>query len=71
MLTPSGETLSLILAPQDDVRFWVIQSKTDEGWSTSVIDGKVQKFSVKPAEAIAVSALGLTGILSKPAIYSE
>ena len=71
VLTPSGETLSLLLAPQDDVRFWVIQSKTDEGWSTSVIDGKVQKFSVKPAEAIAVSALGLTGILSKPAIYSE
>ena len=71
VLTPSGETLSLRIAPQDDVRFWVIQSKTDEGWSTSVIDSKVQKVSLKPAEAIAVSALGLTGILSTPAIYSE
>ncbi len=71
VLTPTGETLSLRIAPQDDIRFWVIQSKIDEGWSTSVIDSKVQKLSVKPAEAIAVSALGLTGILSKPAIYSE
>ena len=71
VLTPSGDQLLIRLAPQNSIRFWVVQSKSGSEWSTLVADGKSQTIRVDSAGAIAISALGKTGLLSRPTIYSQ
>ena len=69
LLTPRGDRLILQLAPQENIRFWLLQTKTNKGWKSQLLDGTQDTFELELTDAIAVSALGYTGLLSKKARY--
>jgi uncharacterized lipoprotein YddW (UPF0748 family) len=69
LLTPGGDRLMLQLAPQENIRFWLLQTKTKKGWKSQLLDGTQDSFEIDAINAIAVSALGYTGLLSRKAEY--
>ena len=69
LITPRGDRLMLQLAPQENIRFWLLQTKTNKGWKSQLLDATQDTFELELTDAIAVSALGYTGLLSKKARY--
>lgn len=69
LISPSGDRLTLRIAPQASVRFWLLQTKGSKGWTSQLLNGDKDSFEIDPVDAIAVSALGYTGLLSKSAEY--
>ncbi len=68
-ITPKGEQYVIKIAPQDAVRFWIVQTKIGSRWTFRRIDANQESVTVDSADIFAVSALGLTGLQSKPTVY--
>ena len=54
----------------EDVRFWVVQSKVDSGWTTEVFSSErlSQTFPRASLEAVCVTAIGRSGLASRPGV---
>ena len=54
----------------EDVRFWIVQTKSDGGWTTEIVsdDRTSQTYPRASLEAVCVTAVGKTGLLSKPGV---
>ena len=57
-------------APGEDVRFWIVQTKSDGGWTTDIVSDErtSQTYPRASLEAVCVTAVGKTGLLSKPGV---
>jgi hypothetical protein len=69
LISPIGDRLKLRMAPQEDVRFWLLQTKRSKTWTSQLLDGDQDSFEIDSADTISVSALGYTGLLSKAIEY--
>lgn len=69
VITSREKGFKLRIAAQDDVRFWILQTRKGESWDLQILAGETQSVSVDSADIIAVSGLGFTGLQGKPAIY--
>jgi len=64
------QTVSWGIASAEDVRFWVVQSRTDGGWTTEIFPSTrmSQTFPRASLEAVCVTAIGRSGIASSPGV---
>ena len=69
LLTPSENGYRLRVGLQENVRFWLIQTRTDGEWSVHVEDGRKDSIELGRFDAISVSAVGYNGALGKPTAY--
>lgn len=68
-ITPSSNGFRIRIAPQSNVRFWILQTRTGNGWNLQVLDGNLLAKDIGSANIIAVSGLSLTGELGRAAVY--
>ncbi len=69
-ITPEEIGYKIRIAPQSNVRFWILQTKRGEEWTLKLLDGKTESTQIGPAEVIALSGLGLTGLQGRAAVYT-
>ena len=69
-ISATHQTVSWSNASAEDVRFWALQSRTDGGWTTEILPATrtTQTFPRASLEAIAVTAIGRSGIASHPGV---
>jgi len=69
-ISATHQTVSWSNASAEDVRFWALQSRTDGGWTTEIFPATrtTQTFPRASLEAIAVTAIGRSGIASHPGV---
>ena len=70
LVSPRGEGFRLRLALQENIRFWLIQTRAKGKWTSQVVDGKGDTFDLGAFDAIAVSAIGYNGVVSKPVEFA-
>jgi len=68
-ITPKGKAFKVRIAPQKNVRFWILQTRKGKSWDHQILAGDTQNVTIDSAEIIVVSGLSYTGLQGKPAIY--
>jgi hypothetical protein len=69
-ITPEGIGYKIRIAPQPNVRFWILQTKQGKEWKLQILEGAIESARIGPTEVIAFSGLGLTGLQGKAVIYA-
>lgn len=68
-ITPIENGYRVRIAPQLDVRFWLLQTRSGKEWDLQVLDGESQSVQIGSADIIALSGLGHTGLQGRAAVY--
>jgi uncharacterized lipoprotein YddW (UPF0748 family) len=70
--SPTHVTVNWSGSSTEDLRFWCVQSRTEGGWTTEIMP--VERTSIQfpraTLDAVSITAIGRTGIASKPAIVN-
>ena len=69
-ITAEGIGYKIRIAPQSNVRFWILQTKHGKEWKLQILDGTIESARIGPTEVIAFSGLGLTGLQGRAVIYT-
>ena len=70
---PAGDVLTIARQSSDDVKWWLVQTRTADTWTTRVMDGALTKIAMAifdtndvGPEVLALTPVGRTGVAGSP-----